>query len=220
MNPLEGQFVRLEPLAPGHLDGLLAAATEGRDTYDFTTVPATREEMARYIEDLCAEQGADGCVPFAQVRLTDEVVVGGTRFLNLRRRAGGEPPFAVEIGGTWLSPSAQGTAINPEAKLLLLTYAFETWNVARLDLVTDARNARSRGGIESIGARYEGTLRNWQPSRAPGEEGKLRDSAIFSITDEDWPEVRAQLEARVQARARSGAHDDKPAAVVDDGPAT
>lgn len=200
MDALEGAVVRLEPLESRHLDGLVAAAGGNRDTYRFTTVPASRADMARYIGGLCDERDAGVAVPFAQVRLADGAAVGATRYLNLRAHAEGQPPFAVEIGGTWLARSAQGTAINPEAKLLLLAYAFETWGVRRVDLQTDARNAQSRAGILSIGARYEGTLRNWQPSRAVGEEGQLRDSALFSIVDTDWPAVRAHLERRIAAR--------------------
>lgn len=104
---------------------------------------------------------------------------------------------AVEVGFTWLAGSAQGTGINTEATYLLFRHAFEAWDVARVDLKTDARNARSRAAIESVGARYEGVLRNWSPSWAPGENGRLRDSAIFSITGDEWPAVRHQLEQRL-----------------------
>ena len=187
---LEGTHVRLEPLGPEHVDGLVAAAGENRASYGFTTVPGSRAEMERYVDELVA----DDCFPFAQVRRVDDTVVGATRYLDLR-------DHAVEIGGTWLAGSAQGTAINPEAKLLLLSFAFDMWEVGRVDFLTDARNERSRAGILSVGAQYEGTLRNWQPSRAPGEDGLLRDSAIFSITDVEWPEVRTALEQRVARRA-------------------
>ena len=91
----------------------------------------------------------------------------------------------------------QGTGINAEAKLLLFRHAFEEWGVARVDLKTDARNARSRAAIESTGARFEGVLRNWSRSWAPGEDGLLRDSAIFSITSQEWPGCRKRLEERV-----------------------
>jgi RimJ/RimL family protein N-acetyltransferase len=197
VDALEGAFVRLEPLHLGHLDGLLAAATEDRESYGFTTVPNSRDAMAEYIRELRAEHAGGEAVPFAQLRIADGRVVGATRFLNLR-------PHAVEIGGTWLATSAQGSAINPEAKLLMLTHAFQTLKLERVDLLTDARNMRSRGGILSTGARYEGTLRSWQPSRAPGEEGQLRDSAIYSIVASEWPEVRAQLERRIATRSVAG----------------
>lgn len=87
--------------------------------------------------------------------------------------------------------------MNLESKLLLFTHAFETWRVARVDLKTDARNQRSRAALASVGARFEGVLRNWSPSRAPGEDGRLRDSAMFSIVDTEWPECRQRLEKRL-----------------------
>ena len=100
-----------------------------------------------------------------------------------------------------MAGSAQGTGINAEAKLLLLTHAFDAWNVGRVDLKTDARNARARAGILSIGATFEGVLRRWQPSQVPGEEAQLRDSAIYSVVDNEWPDVRSALERRVERMA-------------------
>jgi N-acetyltransferase len=122
---------------------------------------------------------------------------GCTSFFNPRTWPGREELIAIEIGWTWLAASAQRTGINAEAKLLLLTYAFETLKVARADLKTDARNQRSRQAIEHLGARFEGVLRNWSPSRAPGEEGSLRDNAIFSVTVAEWPTVKSSLAKRV-----------------------
>lgn len=107
-------------------------------------------------------------------------------------------PFAVEVGGTWLAASAQRTAVNTEAKLLLLAHAFDTWGVVRVDLKTDARNERSRAAIERLGARFEGVLRRWQPSQVAGEEDGYRDSAIYSVLDTEWPSVRANLAARLR----------------------
>ncbi|MFB7715724.1 GNAT family N-acetyltransferase, partial [Streptomyces sp. NPDC056105] len=104
---------------------------------------------------------------------------------------------AIEVGFTWLAASAQGTGVNTEAKYLLFRHAFENWMVARLDLKTDARNSRSRTAIEGVGARFEGVLRNWSRSWAPGEDGRLRDSAIYSITAEEWPNCRTMLEQRI-----------------------
>lgn len=106
---------------------------------------------------------------------------------------------AIEVGFTWLARSAQGTGLNPEAKLLLFRHAFETWGVARVDLKTDARNSRSRAAIEAVGARFEGVLRNSSRSWVPGEDGRLRDTAIFSIIDTEWPDCRSRLEERVAA---------------------
>jgi RimJ/RimL family protein N-acetyltransferase len=105
----------------------------------------------------------------------------------------------VEIGGTWLSSSAQRTAMNTEAKLLLLTHAFEQWGVGRVDLKTDARNERSRNAMARIGGTFEGVLRQWQPSQVVGEENLLRDSAMFSVIAAQWPEVRDALKSRLTA---------------------
>jgi RimJ/RimL family protein N-acetyltransferase len=146
----------------------------------------------------------DGMTPFAQIRVRDEAAVGCTSFFNPRTWPGREKLYAVEIGWTWLAASAQRTGINAEAKLLLLTHAFETLKVARADLKTDARNQRSRQAIERLGARFEGVLRNWSPSRAPGEEGKLRDSAIFSVTAAEWPAVKSSLAKQLARPVPSG----------------
>jgi RimJ/RimL family protein N-acetyltransferase len=124
--------------------------------------------------------------------------------MTVRCRPGERSPYAVEIGGTWLAASAQRTGINAEAKLLLLRHAFEVWRVGRVDLKTDARNERSRAAIQGIGAVPEGVLRNWQPSLVPGEEHELRDSALFSIVDADWPAVEQHLEAILARHAARG----------------
>lgn len=195
---LEGTLVRLEPLAERHLDGLSEAAAEGRAAYGFTLVPDGRDAMAAYLGQLLDARAAGEELPYAQVRLGDGRVVGATRYLTLRRRHGLMLPYAVEVGGTWLSASAQRSGINVEAKLLLLGNAFEAWQVGRVDLKTDARNARSRAAIEALGASFEGVLRHWQPSQVAGEEADLRDSALYSVLPAEWPQVRARLEERLR----------------------
>ena len=120
-------------------------------------------------------------------------MLGSTRFLALRWFSGRGFPDAVEIGGTWLAASAQRTGANTEAKLLMLTHAFETWNVQRVDFKTDARHARSRAAIERLGAQFDGIMRNWQASLVPGEEGQARDSAMYSIIPSEWPAIRSRL---------------------------
>jgi len=198
---LSGRLVRLVPLAPAHVDDLVATATENRASYAYTEVPATRDEMTGYIQRCLSEHAKGMGVTFVQIRVTDERVVGSTRFQVVRTRPGETIPYAVEIGGTWLSTSAQRTGINVEAKLLLLTHAFEVWRVGRVDFKTDARNGRSREAIAALGADFEGILRNWQPSYVAGEEEQLRDSAMFSIVDREWPEIRERLKDRL-VRAR------------------
>jgi RimJ/RimL family protein N-acetyltransferase len=194
---LTGSLVALRPLSEEHVDELVEAAGD-RSTYGYTIVPEGREAMLAYVRELLAGREAGETVPFTQVSLKRGRCVGVTRFLNLRSELA-ENPYAVEIGGTWLAVNVQGSGINLDAKLQLLTYAFESWRVGRVDLVTDARNARSRAAIVGIGAIEEGILRSWQPSRAPGEEGRLRDSAMHSIVSADWPRAREALAARLAA---------------------
>jgi RimJ/RimL family protein N-acetyltransferase len=193
---LEGDLVRLEPLDHRHAADLAVAAEEDRASYTFTWVPSAGE-VGRYIDEQHGRAAAGKLAPYAQVdRLTGRAV-GATAFWDPRWWPDGERLCAVEVGFTWLATSAQGTGINAEAKLLMFRHAFEVWDVARVDLKTDARNSRSRAAIASVGARFEGVLRNWSQSWAPGENGLLRDSAIYSIIAADWPECRSTLEARV-----------------------
>jgi len=197
---LGGRFVRLEPLSPAHVDDLTQAATLDRSSYRFTVVPDGRSAMARYVEELTAAREAGEVIPFAQCRVDhDELIpVGCTRFMNLRRWRGRPEPDEVEIGGTWLAADVQRTRLNTEAKLLLLTHAFETWGVWRVEFCTDARNERSRDAIVRLGASFEGVLRNHRlASDAPGR--RPRDSAVFSVTDEDWPAVQRRLRERLSA---------------------
>jgi RimJ/RimL family protein N-acetyltransferase len=198
--PLSGRLVRLEPLSLEHVAGLAASSAEDRSTFRFTTVPHGAEQTGRYVRELLSARAAGDTVPFAQVRVDDGRPAGVTRYLTFRFREGDRLPYALEIGGTWLAPSAQGTGINIEAKLLLLGQAFDGWGVRRVDLKTDARNARSRAAIAALGARFEGILRGWQPSLVPGEEGRLRDSAMYSILDAEWAEVRRSLTDRLGRR--------------------
>ena len=194
---LHGRFVRLTPMTLDDVDGLVAAATEDRATYGFTSVPDGRDAMVEQVATLVRQRDRGHEVPFTTRDATDGRVIGSTRFLWLRSYFDRDEPDAVEIGGTWLAASAQRSPINTEAKLLMLTHAFDTWGVQRVDLKTDARNARSRAAIERIGARLGGVMRAWQPSLVPGEEGTPRDSALYSILPSEWPEVRAALEARL-----------------------
>ena len=190
---LHGSLVRLEPLAVRHAPDLARATEEDRSSYGFTLVPRAAGVEAY----LSAQLARDGLTPFAQVRARDGRAVGCTAFWDPRTWPGRDDLRAIEVGWTWLGASAQGTGINAEAKLLLFTYAFETLGVARVDLKTDARNTRSRRAIERLGAHFEGVLRRWSPSWAPGEEGLLRDSAIFSVVAAEWPAVKGALAGRL-----------------------
>ena len=197
---LAGNIVRLEPLSPEHVPGLQLAA-EGAATSPFATVPAP-ETVEDYVAHSLARRDTGTYAPFAQVEVATGRVVGHTAYLTPRWMPDGRL-FAVEVGSSWLSPTARGTAINPAAKLLLLTQALEDWSVDRVDIKTDARNEVARGAIAALGATFEGVLHAWQPSLAPGEEGRPRDTAMFAITPEQWPEVRTRLVERIERRSTS-----------------
>ena len=197
---LMGDVVRLEPLTPGHVPGLRRAA-EGAGPSAFAAVP-TPDEVEDYVARSLARRDAGAYAPFAQIEAATGRVVGHTAYLTPRWMNGGRL-FAVEIGSTWLHPAARGTAVNPAAKLLLMTQAFESWGVDRVDIKTDARNEAARAAIAATGATFEAVLRAWQPSLAPGEEGLVRDTAMFSVTPPEWPRVRVRLEERIERRRAS-----------------
>jgi len=197
VSELVGDVVRLEPLSRGHVDDLVVAANEDRSTYAYTVVPSDDASMRTYVDGLLADFERGDVVPFAQLSAITGRAVGATRYLTIRRRSAELLPFAVEIGGTWLAASAQRTKINSEAKYLLLSHAFDVWDVKRVDLKTDARNERSRKAMARIGASFEGVLRQWQPSQVSGEEALYRDSAMFSVMDFEWPAVKESLQSRL-----------------------
>jgi N-acetyltransferase len=200
---LTGDSVVLRPLTLDDVDALVAAATEDRATYGFTSVPRDAAAMRRYVDDALTDEQAGWALPFATTRRRDGCVLGSTRFLDLDdwrpARVGGPPsgapgiPRSAEIGATWLAASAQRTAVNTEAKLLMLSHAFGTWEVERITLKTDARNTRSRAAIERLGARYEGLRR----AHGLASDGRIRDSAYYSILRSEWPDVRDRLEQRL-----------------------
>jgi N-acetyltransferase len=199
---LQGRHVRLEPLRADHAPALLAAAAEGREHYRLTNVPASLPEMQAYVAEALADAARGAAVPFATVALASGRVVGSTRLGNLERwRWLGARPApaplevdAAEIGWTWLAAGAQRTAVNSEAKLLMLGHAFEVWRVYRVTLKTDERNARSRAAIERLGARLDGLLRGHMPAA----DGTVRTSAYYSLIAAEWPAARARLVARLE----------------------
>jgi len=193
---LEGRIVRLEPLAPAHEDDLWEASRD-EATWRWLSIvqPATRAEFRVYLDAALAAAAAGTEIPFATVRQADGTAIGSTRFLALRPEHG-----SVEIGWTWLAPHAWGTGANVEAKLLMLEHAFERLGCRRVELKTDALNDRSRRALEALPARFEGVHRQHMLVRG----GKNRDSAWYSVLDHEWPEVRANLEARVARHAAGG----------------
>ena len=193
---LEGELVRLEPLEHRHAADLAVAAEENRGTYEFTWVPRAAE-IGAYVDAQLARAATGRLAPYAQVSVATGRAVGATSYWEPRCWRDEDRLDAVEVGFTWLGASAQGTGVNAEAKLLLFRHAFEVWDVARVDLKTDARNRRSRAAIEGVGGTFEGVLRGWSRSWAPGEDGQLRDSAMYSILAEEWPERRDRLRSRL-----------------------
>ena len=198
--PLVGDVVRLEPLALEHVPALREAAADAGTT-PFASVPAP-DAVEAYVMGSLRRRNSGSYAPFAQIEVATGRVVGHTAYLTPRWMDGGRL-FAVEIGSTWLHPAARGTAVNPAAKLLLLARALEGWGVDRVDIKTDARNEAARAAIAATGATFEAVLRAWQPSLAPGEEGRVRDTAMFSVTPPEWPRVRARLEERIERRRAS-----------------
>ena len=201
---LAGRYVRLEPLSPAHVEGLLRAARGPRDTFGLTFVPHDETGMRAYVEQALALHAAGEALPFATIDARDAAhprVVGSTRFATIERwtwRVGTPPPRpigvdAAEIGWTWLAADAQRTDINTEAKLLMLGLAFDEWKLERVTLKTDARNARSRNAIERIGGKLDGVLR----AHMPAYDGQVRDTAFFSILRAEWADVRRGLERRL-----------------------
>jgi N-acetyltransferase len=203
--PLIGKVVRLEPLRHGHVPGLAAASEGGGELYRWSPVPQDEAQVRRYVETALAAADSGKAVPFAVIRAEDDVVIGSTRFFDLDYwpwpDAGARPggPDTCEIGYTWLSPRAIRTGANTEMKRLMLTHAFETWQVRSVCLHTDARNQRSRDAMARIGARYEGTLR----AHRLGADLAPRDSARFAITAGEWPAVRQHLDELSRRYQRS-----------------
>ena len=194
---LSGTHIRLEPLSQRHRDGLSAAAAVEPSLYAWSLIPQGIIATERYIDTALRAQAEGSAVPFAIVRQDDGAVLGSTRFCYIERwlwppghpRHAREHPDACEIGYTWLTREAIRTAANTEAKLLMLTHAFEVWQALRVCLHTDSRNLRSRTAIERIGGRYEGTLR----AHRMAADFTARDSVRYSIVATEWPEVHEKL---------------------------
>ncbi|MBB1624742.1 GNAT family N-acetyltransferase [Achromobacter sp. UMC71] len=186
---LEGAIVRLEPLALHHADALAAV---GLDPELWRLQPEPVEsagDMRRYVERALAGQAAGTCLPFVIVRRSDGQVIGTTRYMDIAL-----PHRRLEIGATWLSPASQRSGANTEAKMLLLQHAFETIGIMRVVFKTEASNTRSRQAILRIGGVEEGVFRK----HLIAQSGRTRDMVYFAILDEDWPSVKARLQARLR----------------------
>lgn len=196
---LEGKHVRLVPLTAAHSDALLAAAGDGELWNSKVTVVPARYTVGEYIDEALMGQAQGRELPFVIVRKRQpelaasnaDQVVGTTRFYDIA--CSGSNVIKAAIGYTWVSRSAQRTAVNTEAKLLLLTYAFETWRAIRVEFITDVLNEQSRAAILRLGAKEEGILRN----HLLMPDGRIRDSMCFSIIASEWPDVKAALTSKL-----------------------
>ena len=188
---LEGQHVRLEPLAKEHLAELARVGLD-EELWRWIPVPVrTVEELAGYIETALEEQKRGVSLPFALIEKATGRAIGSTRYGNIDRTH-----HRVEIGWTWVAREWQRSAVNTEAKYLLLRHAFETLGCIRVELKTDSLNEKSRAAILRIGAKEEGIFRNHMITSS----GRLRHSVYFSIVDAEWPAVKARLESLLNAR--------------------
>ena len=185
---LEGRRVRMEPLRREHTDALAQVAFVGELWRWTANLMNSRADLDRYIDRALDEQARGTSLPFATIDRETGSVVGSTRFGNIDREN-----RKVEIGWTWVAEAWQRTHVNTEAKLLMLTHAFEVWRCIRVELKTDALNSKSRAAMTRMGAVEEGTLRNHMII----ESGRYRDSVYFSVTDSEWPSVKRGLEEKL-----------------------
>ncbi len=184
---LEGSVVRLEPIRSEHAELFWQVAKNDLDNI-FRWIPysmKTPEDFQRLVQKAFDEQDRGKSLVFATVERKSGRVIGSTRYMNIDR-----VNHRVEIGSTWIAPPWQRTAVNTEAKYLMLRHAFEVWNCIRVELKTDALNQKSRNAILRIGAKEEGTLRRHLLTST----GRVRDTVYFSILDHEWPEAKARLE--------------------------
>jgi RimJ/RimL family protein N-acetyltransferase len=200
---LQGRLVQLEPLDRAHVPALLEVARRGRDAFALTYVPTGDAAMEAYVDAALADWRAGRAVPFATIDRAAGRVVGSTRFGNIEhwdwppghpQHRPADRPDAVEIGWTWIDPAAQRTGVNVEAKLHMLTHAFEHWEVHRVSLMTDARNARCREAILRLGATLDGVLR----AARRAADGAVRDTAAYSLLRSEWPARKTALRARLR----------------------
>jgi RimJ/RimL family protein N-acetyltransferase len=193
MNPitLTGTHVRLEPLEESHLDALCEV---GLDPELWKWIPSQvldRDQMLRFIRTQLADQEKGTALPFATIDQASGKIVGNTRFMNIDM-----PNKRVEIGGTWIAKPWQRTAINTEAKFLMMRHAFETQGCNRVEWKTDALNTQSRNAILRLGAKQEGIFRQHIVTWS----GRLRDSVYFSVIAPEWPDVKRALEAKIKVK--------------------
>lgn len=183
---LDGQVVRLEPLQPEHVEPLFKIALKTPDEFRFTSTPVTETQRDLYFAKAFNEREAGRGYPFAI--LYEGEVIGTTRLADYNAE-----DRNCELGYTWFEAAYFGTAVNTDSKLLMLTYAFETLDLLRVQLNVDTRNLRSQAAIKRLGAVFEGLLR----SHKIVKEGFVRDTMVFSILHTEWESVKQDLQARL-----------------------
>ena len=188
---LEGQVVRLEPLTADHLDAFCEVGLDPSIWAHNASPVRSREDMAKYIDIALKAQKKGDQLPFATVLQDSGAVIGSTRFAAISL-----PHRRMEIGWTWITPAWQRTAVNTEAKLLMLEWAFDVVGCNRVEWKTDALNERSRNAILRLGATYEGLHR----AHMQRHDGSLRDTVYFSVIRSEWPEVRSALEMKLDEK--------------------
>lgn len=188
---LTGKVVRLEPLEREHIGALMAIATTSPEQFQYTSTPVNDEQREAYFTKAFRMREEGTAYAFVIRHLPSGRVVGSSRYSDILWHYRN-----CELGYTWIDPSLQGSAVNSESKLLMLGYAFETLDFVRVQIHTDVRNRQSQEAIRALGAVYEGVLRNHMINK----QGYVRDTMVFSVIDRDWPRVKRQLEARVEAK--------------------
>ena len=186
---LEGKHVRLDPMRVDHLPALCEVGLAPEMWKWTNNIVTGAADLERYVRAALADRDLGVALPFVTVDRASGKIVGSTRFGNIDRFN-----RKTEIGWTWVNPQWQRTSINSEAKLLMLTHAFETWKCIRVELKTDSNNKQSQKAIKRLGAVKEGTLRNHMIT----ESGRYRDSVFFSITDAEWESVKANLASKIR----------------------
>lgn len=186
---LDGEFARLEPMRVEHLDALFAVGAD-QSLWKLTTILIENYgDMRNYVETALAEAERKISLPFVTIEKSSDKIVGSTRFGNIDVKN-----LKAEIGWTWINPQWQRSRINTEAKLLMLTHAFETWECVRVEFKTDRLNEQSRNAILRLGAKEEGILRN----HLICETGRYRDSVFFSIIESEWDDVKINLQNKLK----------------------
>lgn len=194
---LSGRTIRLEPVTHAHASALAAVADPALFRW-YTIRIDSPDDMTRWVDEAVASHAAGTALAFATVLADGDRVIGSTRFMNVSQYDG-----RYEIGSTWVTPSFQRSAVNTEAKYLMLRHAFETLGARRVELKTHAQNEQSRRAIERLGAQFEGTHRNHMLMY----DGTMRDTAWYSIIDSEWPGVKTQLESWLAAGAAGSASE-------------